>query len=298
MMNPSWLSFMPSPATVISIPIWQAVILAVVQGITEFLPVSSTAHLILFPWLLGWRDPGLTFDVALHAGTLIAVVAVFFETWLRILRVTAGAEVNIHTGKPIAGAALHQQKKLLWLLMLATVPGGIFGWIFERKIETSWRSPWIIAFTLVVLGILLHWADRHSAEDKDYTEVSTGDAWWIGCAQALALVPGVSRSGSTITAGRFFRLDRESAARFSFLMATPITAGAVLKKSLEVHHQGLPHGMIAPMLAGIAVSALVGIVCIRLFLKFLRVGSYKWFAIYRVLLGLLVAGLLLAGFHG
>lgn len=278
------------------ITVWQAIVLAVVQGITEFFPVSSTAHLVLIPWAFHWQDPGLTFDVALHAGTLVAVIAFFFMTWIRIFQAAAGVPVDVHTGGPLAPAAARQQQSLLWLLVLATIPGGIIGWLFDKRIETTWRNPLIIAASLIIVALIMAWADAAPRQVKDFDQVSPLEALWIGLAQATALVPGVSRSGSTITAGLFCGLTREAAARFSFLMATPIIAGAVLKKGLELRHTGFPPGMETQFIVGTAVSAVVGLGSIALFVRYLRLRTLRPFVYYRIALGVLV--LLLVRFGG
>lgn len=296
-------------------PVWQAVVLAIVQGITEFLPVSSTAHLILFPWIFRWYDPGLTFDVALHAGTLLAVLGYFFLTWVRIIRAGFGARIDIHTGRPLAGDALATQQRLLWFLVAATIPAAVVGYAFEKRIETTWRDPLVIALSLIGVGVLMELADRlpdrmapaRAAEPalprsvgaaaaitarrgrlKAFDQVSWADSIWIGCWQALAVVPGISRSGITITCGLFRGLSREAAARFSFILATPIIAGAALKKGLEVHRQGLPPGMHAAFAAGIAVSAVVGVASIWLFIRFLRLRTLRIFVVYRIALGVFI----------
>jgi len=278
--------------------LWQAIILGAVQGLTEFFPVSSTAHLILIPWLFHWAsDGGLTFDVALHAGTLAAVVGFFFMTWIRIIRAGFGAAIDIHTGAPISGAALQTQRRLLWFLLLATIPGAIIGLLFNKQIETTWRNPLIIAASLILVALVMAWADRAPAQDKDYDQVSGMQAWWIGCAQAVAVIPGVSRSGATITAGLFAGLTREAATRFSFLLATPIIAGAVLDKAHQIHKTGMAPGMGGPFLAGVVTSALVGLLAIGLFLRFLRSRTFTFFVWYRIVLGLVVLGLFWHGFR-
>lgn len=279
------------------ITVGQACVMAVLQGIAEFFPISSTAHLILLPWLLGWPDPGLTFDVALHAGTLVAVVAFFFMTWVRIVRAGLGAAIDIHTGAPLSGPKLASQRRLLWFLVLATVPGGIIGMLFDKQIETTWRNPLVIAASLILVGLVMGWADRAPAQKKDFDQVSVWEAWWVGCAQAVAVIPGVSRSGATITAGLFAGMTREAAARFSFLLATPIIAGAVLDKAHEVHKLGMAAGMRAPFVAGIVVSAVVGMASIALFIRFLKLRTLRFFVWYRVVLGLVVLGLFFAGFR-
>lgn len=295
--------------------VWHAIILGIIQGIAEFFPISSTAHLVLVPWMLHWpSDGGLTFDVALHAGTLAAIVGFFFTTWVRIIRAGFGAAIDIHTGAPITGAALTTQRRLLWFLVLATIPGGIIGLLFEKQIDTTWRNPLIIAASLIGVGLIMGWADTHSAaarpllsraadatssqsgttlhsQAKDFDRTSAWEAWWIGCAQAVAVIPGVSRSGATITAGLFAGMTREAAARFSFLLATPIIAGAVLDKSWQVHKTGIPAAMHAPFLAGVIASAIVGVASIALFIRFLRFQNLRFFVWYRIILGLGVIAL-------
>lgn len=301
------------------IPVWQAIVLALVQGITEFLPVSSTAHLILFPWLFGWKDPGLTFDVALHAGTLLAIIIFFFMTWVRIIRAGFGAAIDVHTGAPVSGAALAAQRRLLWLLVLATIPAAIIGYLFEAKIETTWRNPLVMALSLILLAILLGIADRvpdgrgapaspaasHSPAGpaplgaaaaaaaaseplKDFDQVSIADAIWVGCSQALAVIPGVSRSGATITFGLFRGLSREASARFSFLLATPIIFGAAMKKALEFRHHPLAAALYPSFTAGVIVSALIGVASIWLFIRFLRLNTLRFFVWYRIALGIFI----------
>jgi undecaprenyl-diphosphatase len=181
----------------------------------------------------------------------------------------------------------------LWFLVLATVPGALVGAAFEHRIETEWRSLWIITATLIGIGILMGVADRAPSQVKDFDQVSLADSLWIGVSQALAVIPGVSRSGITITTGLFSGLNREAAARFSFLLATPIIAGAVLKKGWEVHKQGLG-GMGPQFAAGVIASAVVGIVAIALFIRFLRIKTLRFFVWYRIVLGLVLALLMIS----
>lgn len=278
------------------IPVWQAVILGIIQGVTEFFPVSSTAHLRLIPWALKWTDPGLTFDVALHAGTLAAVLGYFFMTWVRVIAAGFGAHVDIHTGKHLSGPALQQQRRVLWYLVLATIPAAVIGLLFEKQVETTWRNPLIIAASLIGIGVLMAIADRNPAQKKDFVEVGLGDSLGIGVSQALAVIPGVSRSGITITTGLFAGLTREAAARFSFLLATPIIGGAALHKFHEVHKSGgLPPGMVAPFAAGVIASAVVGLLSIALFIRFLRANTLRFFVYYRIILGLIVIALFAFG---
>jgi undecaprenyl-diphosphatase len=203
-------------------PIYQVVILALVQGLTEFLPISSSAHLALAPWLLGWKDPGLAFDIALHFGTLIAVLGYFFRDWLQVL---AGG-FGLRWG---ADAELRQNPKLLWMLAVGSLPIGVFGLLFEKQAETTLRSPYIIGGMLVMVGLVMWIGESVARARRQLGEVGWLDAVVIGCAQALAIVPGTSRSGVTITAGLFRDMDRAAAARYSFLLSTPAIAAAAAK---------------------------------------------------------------------
>ncbi len=266
-------------------PIYQVVVLAVVQAFTEFLPVSSTAHLVLVPWLFGWKDPGLTFDVALHAGTLVALLIYFFKDWVQII----GQGIGFNWGHD---PQLRQNPGLLWLLVIASVPIGIVGYLFDKQADTTWRQPYLIGATLVLVGIVLWIADRRRIGDKSMAKVSWGDGIVIGIAQAFAVIPGVSRSGSTISAGLFRDLNRETAARFSFLLSTPAIGAAVLKKAWDIHKEGgVPHDMRVPMALGIVVSGLLGAVVIAFFLRYLRRSSLMPFVYYRIVFGIIVIAL-------
>ena len=254
---------------------FQAIILGIVQGLGEFLPISSSAHLVVTPWLLGWPDPGLAFDVALHVGTLAAVLWAFAKDWVRIL--TAAGQ-GVLRGRPFEGDG-----RLLWLLALASVPGGIAGLALEEYADSTFRSPLLIAATMAGLGTILFFADRHAAraaaegQAHDAREVTLRDALLIGCAQAFAIVPGVSRSGSTISMALFLGYRREEAARFSFLLATPITLGAALHKVPAL--LGASHSHI--VFVGILVSGLVGLLAIRVLLAYVRTRDYRPFVYYR-----------------
>ncbi|MFA6028953.1 MAG: undecaprenyl-diphosphate phosphatase [Elusimicrobiota bacterium] len=246
---------------------FQALVYGLLQGLTEFLPVSSSAHLSLLPWLAGWPDPGLAFDVALHAGTLAALLAYFRADWARMLR-----------------AALREPRseeaRRLWVLALASVPAGLAGLLLEKQAETVFRTPALVAATLALFGLLLAWADRFAKDGGNAGDPSPSRALLIGAAQALAIVPGVSRSGATITAGLFLGLDREAAARFSFLLATPITAAAALHKVPK-----LGAGLLDPgVLLAVAASALSGAAAIHFLLRWTRRAGYLPFAAYRILL--------------
>jgi undecaprenyl-diphosphatase len=251
---------------------FQAVVLGIVQGLGEFLPISSSAHLVVTPWLLGWPDPGLAFDVALHVGTLAAVLWAFAKDWVRIL-VSAGQ--GAFRGRPFEGDA-----RLLWLIALASIPGGIAGLALEDFADTTFRSPLLIAATMAGVGTVLLFADRHAASAAVGGEarvVTLRDALLIGCAQAFAIVPGVSRSGSTISMALFLGYKREEAARFSFLLATPITLGAALHKVPALLGASNSH----IVLLGILVSGVVGLLAIRVLLAYVRTRDYRPFVYYR-----------------
>ena len=253
--------------------LFQAVVLGLVQGLTELLPVSSSAHLALTPYLLGWEDPGLSFDVALHVGTLIALMWYFRAEWVDM---TKSAFTMARTRRI---ATLHERR--LVYLVVATIPAGVGGILLNDLAKTTFRSPYVIGTTLVVLGGLLWAIDKWSVRSRSIEEVTLRDALIVGCAQVLALVPGVSRSGSTITAGRFLHLDRASAARFSFLMSMPITIAAVLKEAPEAIRA---EGFSTPLLAGVLAAAVSSWLAITVLLRYVSKHSYGIFALYRVLL--------------
>jgi len=256
---------------------FQALVLGLLQGLAEFLPVSSSAHLSLAPWLLGWTDPGLSFDVALHVGTLIAILWYFWGEWISLLR-AAGQIVS--TRKIVT---VEQQRVIL--LIIATIPGAIAGLLLEKKADVAFRSPALTASALIIAGLLLWLADRVATAQRNLNEITMRDALLIGCAQMFALIPGVSRSGSTITAGRALGFDRNGAAAFSFLMSMPIIAAAAI---LKVPHVIRETGFSAPLLIGVAASAISGWVAISVLLRYVSRHSYGVFAIYRIVLGVVV----------
>ena len=268
-------------------PISHAIVLGIVQGLTEFLPVSSSAHLALLPWLLGWQDQGLSFDIALHIGTLAAMILYFFKDWLQVLGQGFGLDLGFDP-------ALRRNKMLLWWLVLASIPAGVIGLLVKDLAENVWRyNQYLIGTMFIVIGIFMWWADKVSNKTKDLSHVGLPDALTIGTAQALALVPGTSRSGITISTGLLRHLDRPSAARFSFLLATPATAGAALKDFYDLykHGNGIPADMQAPFVIGILVSGITGIIVIQFFLNFLRKRSLNFFVTYRIVFGIMVIAL-------
>jgi len=266
-------------------PLFQVVVLALVQGFTEFLPVSSTAHLYLTSWLLGWQVEGLNFDIALHIGTLLAVVIYFFRDWVQI----AGQGLGMRVG---SDPELRQNRTLLWLLAIASVPVGVFGLLFNKQAETTWRDPFVIGAMLIAVGVLMWVAENRANKQRDLASLTLADAIAIGAAQALAIVPGTSRSGVTITAGLFRNFSRESAARFSFLLSTPAIAAAAAKSLHEMHKNGGLHAVLVPdFLLGVAVSAASGCVVIAWFLHYLRRAGLRPFVYYRIVFGIIVIAL-------
>jgi undecaprenyl-diphosphatase len=265
-------------------PIYQALILAILQGFTEFLPVSSSAHLAMAPWLLGWKDQGLEFDVALHIGTLVSVLVYFFKDWLQILMQAAGQRWG-------NDPQLAKNPRLLWYLMAGSVPVAAAGLLFKDAVETTLRSPYVIGVMAIVMGLVMYVAERMNRQRRDLGEMTLFDCLFIGSAQALAIVPGTSRSGITLSAGLFRDLDRASAARFSFLLSTPAVGAAAVKAVLDLRKHGMSADMQMAMAVGIAVSAVTGLAVIAFFLRFLRTNSILPFVYYRVAFGLLVIGL-------
>lgn len=267
--------------------LYQAILLAVIQGFTEFLPISSSAHLALAPWLLGWNDQGLAFDIALHFGTLLAVLVYFFRDWLQIL----GAAVGQRWG---SDPDLDDNRHLLWYLAAGSIPIGVVGWLAKDAVETTLRSPWIIGVMLISVGVLMGWVDARARQSKHVGHVSLADALFIGVAQALAVVPGTSRSGITITAGLMRGLERAPAARFSFLLSTPAIAAAAAKAFYDLHKAGgIPPGEEGVFVAGVSASAITGCLVISFFLRYLRRTSLRFFVVYRIVFGILILALAL-----
>jgi undecaprenyl-diphosphatase len=257
----------------------------VVQGITEFLPVSSTAHLYLTSWLLGWQTEALDFDIALHIGTLLAILLYFLRDWLQILAQGLGMRFG-------RDEELKQSRMMLWLLAVATIPVGVCGFVFHKQAETTWRNPYVVGVMLVAVGVLMWLAERAGRRRRDLASFNLPDSVAIGLAQALAIVPGTSRSGITISAGLFRDFDRQPAARFSFLLSTPAIAAAAGQALYNAHkHGGLNAILNAPFFVGVAVSALTGCAVIAWFLHYLRRSSLLPFVYYRIIFGIIVIAL-------
>ncbi|MGK2852408.1 MAG: undecaprenyl-diphosphatase UppP [Candidatus Limnocylindrales bacterium] len=272
-------------------PVLQALIMGIVQGLTEFLPVSSSGHLILVPYLLGWNDTFITslaFSVMLHVGTLVALLVYFRDDWLRLIPAgVAALRDRSFDGDP--------DRRLAWLLVAATIPAAIVGFLFSDVFESGIREPALVAATLIVGGLILWLADGIGAESREVEDVTFPIATGIGVAQALALIPGISRSGISISAGRLSGLGRPAAARFAFLMATPITAGAIIfeaRKLLTGESGVQPEAM--PLLVGMLASLVAGFAAIHLMLRYLRTRSLRIFVWYRFALAAVVVAVFLS----
>jgi undecaprenyl-diphosphatase len=276
------------------VPILHAVILGLVQGLSEFLPISSSGHLLLVPWLFNWHDFDNSaiekaFDVALHLGTLVAVVGYFWKEL--VVYVREGVRLVVHRERPAT-----PEGRLAWLLVLSSIPAAIAGALFEKTIDDKLGKPGLIAVSLIVFGVLLAVADRRSGV-RTLPEFQRDDALKTGAAQILALNPGTSRSGITITAARFLGFTRDAAARASFLMAIPVTAGAVAYKMLKLAKDGVPNGLGVPMIVGIVTAAVAGWAAVWGTLRLIRTRSFMPFVIYRCALGVAVLVILAAGWR-
>ncbi len=274
--------------------LFQAAVLGIVQGLTEFLPISSTAHLVLFPWFFGWSDPGLVFDVALHLGTLIALIAVFAREMVRMARAVVRSLFAIARLRPnhmarlrldVPAALVEPDVRLGWAILLGTVPAGGAGLLFESQVETVLRNPLVIAGAMILFGLLLGWSDRVGPKRLPISAVTIARGVGVGFAQALALIPGVSRSGVTITAGLLLGLEREAAARFAFLLSAPIIAAGGSLSTMRLAAIGFPPGMESPFLVGFVAAAVSGFLCIKYLLRFLQRHSVAPFVWYRLVLG-------------
>ncbi|MDO9065585.1 MAG: undecaprenyl-diphosphatase UppP [Chloroflexota bacterium] len=269
----------------------QALVLGLVQGLTEFIPVSSSAHLIIVPWLLGWPDPGLAFDAALHLGTLLAVLAFFARDWVVLARAFLASLLECSLGPD-------HNRLLAWLVLVGSIPGAIAGVLLDHTVEAFFHSPGsahsassLLVMAALILGLAaaLWLAEAVARHSRSMETLGWRDAIVIGLAQAAALLPGVSRSGATITAGLFLGLDRTAAARVSFLLATPIVAGAGAKKVYDALKAGLSSGDQAAFALGLLAAAVSGYLCISFLLRYLQRNSTLPFVLYRVALAAVIA---------
>lgn len=262
--------------------IFQAIILGIVQGLTELLPISSSAHLYLVPWIFDWTNSESfniafeAFDVALHAGTLLAIGIFFFKDWIGLIK--GGYNQVIKKKKTPEG-------RMFWYIVIATIPGGIIGFLLDHFVEDALTKPLIIAFALIIMGILLYVIDKNAKANVKYEQMTLKQTFLIGLSQALAFIPGVSRSGVTMTTGRLLGVDRTSAAKYSFMLSAPIVLAATVFKFKDFVFS-------IPFFVGVLVSFVVGILVIKFLLEYLKKGSFKGFAIYRVVLGIIIIALL------
>lgn len=248
-----------------------AVILGIIQGAGEFLPISSSGHLIALPKVFGWPDHGLEFDIALHWGTLFAVLLYFGRDWIQLIK--AGFSKNNSS-----------EKRMFWYLIMATIPGAVMGYLLEDVVEHVFRNLGLVGITLISMGIVLYISDHYGKNKVSFSGISWKQALGIGCSQALAIIPGVSRSGITISCARMFSIDRESAARFSFLLSTPIIFGSAAVPLKNFFQHGLSVSL-GYFVVGSIVSGLVGLACIAFLLRYLRKADLSIFAWYRFVVG-------------
>lgn len=254
--------------------ITQALILGIIQGLTELLPISSSAHLNLIPWIFHWEMPE-SFDIALHFGTLLAIGIFFFKDWIGLIK--GGWEKVVNKKQSTEG-------NMFWYIVLATIPGGIIGFLLDHFLEDALKAPWIIAIALIVMGIILYFVDKKAPSKTEYKDMNLKQTFFIGLSQALAFIPGVSRSGVTMTTARMMGIKREAAAKYSFMLSAPIVLGATLFKMKEFVFD-------IPFIVGVLSSFIVGIFVIKFLLQYLQKGSFKIFAIYRIILGIIILGL-------
>lgn len=251
--------------------IFQAIVYGVVQGIGEFLPISSTAHLILVPWFFGWGDPGVAFDVALHLGTALAVILFFWKDWISL--------ISSGFTKPKS-----ENGKLFWLIIAATIPGGIFGVLLDNYMQ-NFRNPALIGIMLIIMGIVLYYADKIGSKEIEMEKIGLKRSLIVGFSQILAVVPGVSRSGITMSAGRFMGIERESIAKFTFLLSSPIILGDALYHLKKMGNIPIDK---ASFIVAVLTSAIVGALAIKFLLNYLKNKGFAIFSIYRFILGAVV----------
>jgi undecaprenyl-diphosphatase len=263
------------------VDIVRALVLGLVQGLAEFLPISSSGHLILVPALFGWEDQGLAFDVGLHGGTLLALLAYFWRDWYVMFR--SGIADLLRHGARIQ--AWRTDTRLLWLLAVGSIPAAVAGLLFDNWIEANVRQPWLVAIMLALMGTVMLIADRLAANRRTVASIGLVDALAIGVGQAFALIPGVSRSGATVTVGLARGLRREDAVRFAFLLGTPAFVGALLLKSADL--ASLSGTEARDMAVGFATSAIVGFIAIHVLLRWVRTRSLLVFVLYRYAVAIL-----------
>lgn len=251
--------------------IFQAIILGAIQGLTEFLPISSSAHLTIIPWIFNWDIPK-AFDVALHFGTLLAITIYFLKDWIQLIK--GGVKYVIKKEKTVQG-------RMFWYIVAATIPGGTVGYLLDHYFSDTLSRPIIIALALIVMGVILYIVDKNSKNKIKYEQMTFKQAFLIGVSQALAFIPGVSRSGITITTARSMGIDRESAARYSFMLSGPIILAATIFKFKDFVFS-------SAFVIGVITSFIVGIFVIKFLLDYVKNKSFKVFAIYRIIFGIII----------
>ncbi len=250
----------------------QAIILGVVQGLTELLPISSSAHLTILPWLFNWNNIPASFDVALHAGTLLAIGIFFFKDWINLL---------VGAYKQTIKKEKNRDGTMFWYIVLATIPGGAIGFILDKFCSDILTKPLIIAIALIVMGIVLYLVDKYKESTVDYEHLTLKQTFIIGVSQALAFIPGVSRSGITMTTARALGVKRKAAAKYSFMLSAPIVLAATIFKLSEFEFT-------LAFFLGVLASFVVGLIVIKFLLKYLQKSDFKIFAIYRVIFGIII----------
>lgn len=256
---------------------FRTIVLGIIQGIGEFLPISSSAHLILVPFLFGWEQSSLAYDIALHFGTLMAVLVIFFKDWWNLF---IGAVNKITKGKN------SHDNKMFWYLVIATIPGALLGILLDDMVENVFRQKiWLIATSLAIMGVLIYlgdrWADKHYKIETDFKHISLKQALVIGMSQALAIIPGFSRSGTTILAARLMGLSKSAATKFTFLLSVPIIFGATI---LEAGNLAFTF----ETLLGVFIAFIVGIISIKFLLSYIKKHDFSVFAIYRVIFAIII----------
>ena len=257
--------------------IFRAIILGIIQGIAEFLPISSSAHLIIFPYLFGWEESGLAFDVALHFGTMMAVILIFFKDWWNLF---VGAIKDVKEKKKTTNG------KMFWYLMIATIPAALAGVLLDNVIEDVIRNKvWIIALALAIMGLLIYvgdkWASKHYKKETEFEDITLKQALIVGISQAFAVIPGFSRSGTTILAGRLQGISKEAITKFTFLLSVPVICGATILKVGDL-------ALTKEVIVGIITSFATGIIAIKFLLRYIKKHDFSIFAFYRVILAIIV----------
>ncbi len=257
--------------------IFRAIILGIIQGIAEFLPISSSAHLIIFPYLFGWEESGLAFDVALHFGTMMAVILIFFKDWWNLF---VGAIKDVKEKKKTTNG------KMFWYLIIATIPAALAGVLLDNVIEDVIRNKvWIIALALAIMGLLIYvgdkWASKHYKKETEFEDITLKQALIVGISQAFAVIPGFSRSGTTILAGRLQGISKEAITKFTFLLSVPVICGATILKVGDL-------ALTKEVIVGIITSFATGIIAIKFLLRYIKKHDFSIFAFYRVILAIIV----------